>query len=93
MGEVTFAKDYWERVLRTFYTTAIGVGGPMVVLHLSQVMEDAAGGNWHALKSLGVTIGAAAVSAGWTACKGLVAKGLGYNPQDASLRGAVTNGH
>lgn len=89
---MNFTRDYWERVLRTFYTSAIAVGGPLAVAHLAGAMEDVASGNWHSLKSVGITIGAAAVSAGWTAVKGLVAKGLGQNPGNASLKGAFKNG-
>ena len=89
---MTYSKDFWERVLRTFYTSAVAVGGPLVVAHLAGAFEDVAAGNWSALKSMAVTIGAASASAGWTAIKALVAKGLGLNKEDGSLRGAFSNG-
>ena len=89
---MNFSRDYWERVLRTFYTSAIAVGGPLVVAHLAGAMEDVASGSWHSLKSVGITIGAAAVSAGFTAVKGMIAKGLGTVPDSGSLKGAFKNG-
>ena len=55
-------------------------------------MEDVASGNWHALKSVAIAVGTAGGAAGWTAIKGLVAKGIGIDPEKANMKGAFSNG-
>ena len=89
---MTFAQDYWKRVARTFYTAFAAVAGPLLIAHLAGAMEDVASGNWHALKSVAIAIGTAGGAAGWTAIKGLVAKGIGIDPEKANMKGAFSNG-
>ena len=89
MVDITFSKDYWERVLRSFYTSALAVAGPLVFLHLIMGIADGKIQDWHALKSAALVVIAAGVNAGFTAVKGMIAKGLGYNPDNASLKGAA----
>lgn len=89
---MTYSRDFWERVLRTFYTAFIAVALPLALAHLAGIAEDVASGNWSALRSVGVAVGTAGLSAAVTATKALIARGVGANPEDGSLKGATNGG-
>ena len=55
-------------------------------------MESFAGGDWHALKSVGVALALSFLATLFPALGGLIGRGVGDNPNSPELKGATKNG-
>ena len=89
---MSFSRAYWERNFKVWYQSVAVSGGLLSTAHMMGYMEDFAGGNWHALRSVGVVLIFSFIATAFPGLGGLIGRGVGDNPNSPDLKGATKNG-
>lgn len=89
---MSFTQAYWTRNFKVWYQSVAVSGGLLSTAHLLGYMESFAGGDWHALKSVGAALALSFLATLFPALGGLIGRGVGDNPNSPELKGATKNG-